>query len=176
MELNRFFHSGNTPLQYIPKMLFDSWNTDEWNNFFCYMINLSLEWHKNPVLLEYENYDWMRGDLQEMNVAVFDHIQAAVESSDDGVYLVTANDLHLIAKNILGRKMYSFSDLANDIKRMMRLKLFFVEKRRCGEGMATTYAFSIPSTPSVVRSIIDNERSSGDGAENTGEENFELEV
>lgn len=178
MELNRFFHSGNTPLMYLSKMLFDSWEDNEWNAFFNYMLQMSLEWHQNPELLEYTNFDWMRGDLQEMNVAVFDHIQSEIESSADGAWEVTAHDLHLMAKSLTGRKMYSFSDLANDIKRMMRLKLFTVEKARVGEKHQTTYVFSIPKEPSIVREIIDNERG-GEESEvrnNTEDDVFELEA
>lgn len=49
LEFGEFFGPKRTPLDYFGHRMFDDWDQDEWNRFYCYMMHCVAQYLKNGI-------------------------------------------------------------------------------------------------------------------------------
>lgn len=153
MELNRFFNLNNTPSMYLSKMLYEEWDSDEWNSFYNVMIQMSYEYHCDRTLLEYDNYNDVRENLLRINMQMFDYLSEAISVSEDECFIVASSELVEIMKHLMKIRNYTSVAVANDLKIMNELKIFDVTKRMEG-GRTVYYIRNNNDSNNMIKTIL----------------------
>ena len=149
MELNRFFNLENRPIDYLGKYLYTDWDGAEWNMFHNFMLKLSLEYHREKKLLKYSDSNSVREYLMRMNIGLYDFLVSQVEAQEDGeTYDVRTTELLEMFKVACRKSYYTSHMLIKDLKVLVDLNLFTIERYRSNNGMAQNY---------VIRMVRDTE-------------------